>query len=36
MQLEFEAKEGEVQPKVQPGEPEEEGTVAELPECPEH
>jgi hypothetical protein len=33
---EFEAKEGEVQPEVQPEEPEEEGTVAELPDCPEH
>jgi hypothetical protein len=27
---------GEVQPEVQPEEPEEEGTIAELPECPEH
>jgi hypothetical protein len=34
--LEFEAKEGDVQPEVQPEESEEEGTVAELPECPEH
>jgi hypothetical protein len=34
--LEFETKEGGVPPEVQPEEPEEEGPVAEFPECPEH
>jgi hypothetical protein len=34
--LEFETKEGGVPPEVQPKEPEEEGPIAEFPECPEH
>jgi hypothetical protein len=34
--LEFETKEGGVPPEVQPEEPEEEGAVAEFPECSEH
>jgi hypothetical protein len=34
--LEFEAKEGEVPPEVQPEEPEGEGPAADFPECPDH
>jgi hypothetical protein len=34
--LEFETKEGGVPPEVQLEEPEEEGPVAEFPECPKH
>jgi hypothetical protein len=34
--LEFDTKEEEVRPEVQPEEPEDEGPVAEFPECPEH
>jgi hypothetical protein len=34
--LEFDTKKGEVPPEVVPEEPEEEGPVAELPECPEY
>jgi hypothetical protein len=33
--LEFETKEGGVPPEVQLEEPEEEGPIAEFPECPE-
>jgi hypothetical protein len=33
---EFEAKDGEVPPEVQPEEPEGEGPAADFPECPDH